>query len=168
MTSAEVTLPGDPRSAGAARQFLSVTLESWGDDDYEFAAVLLLSELVTNAVLHARTEIVVRLTRLDDALRMEVGDGSTRAPLTRHYSAEATTGRGLALVDSLAREWGVEVAHDGKVVWCVIDGPAVAADPGDNLVYADLDDLDDFDEDDVTGTMSPPPAPQLGSQAIAA
>lgn len=154
VTSAEVTLPGDPRSAGAARQFLADTLVSWGDGDYEFAAVLLLSELVTNAVLHARTDVVVRLTRLDDAVRIDVRDGSTRAPMARNYAADATTGRGLTLVDTLAREWGVDVEVDGKIVWCVIAAPDASDLPLEEL-GVDLNDLDD----DVVGTMAVRPQP---------
>ena len=164
VTTAEVALPGDPRSAGAARQFLSKTLESWGQPDYEFGAVLLLSELVTNAILHARTDVVVRLIRLDSALRIEVGDRSLRAPMARHYSAEATTGRGLALVDSLARDWGVDLDEGGKVVWCEIADPDADAGPDD--LHVDLDDFDDLD--DVTGSVAQLPTPPHDARAIAA
>jgi anti-sigma regulatory factor (Ser/Thr protein kinase) len=153
VTTAEVALPGDPRSAGAARKFLADTLASWGCADFEFAAVLLLSELVTNAVLHARTDVVVRISRLAGALRLEVGDQSPRTPIPRHYSRDATTGRGLALVDSLARDWGVDADHEGKVVWCELVEPAADDGPSEHLVIplADLEGRGDG----VAGSVAP-------------
>jgi len=125
--TAAVVLAGQARSAGAARRFLSETLAIWGAPQYEETAQLLISELVTNAVLHARTDITVRL-ELGPAnglqgpsgptrLRLEVSDASARQPVTRHYSLEATTGRGLALIDALAGRWGVDRLDQGKTVW---------------------------------------------------
>jgi anti-sigma regulatory factor (Ser/Thr protein kinase) len=122
--AAEVTLPGEALSASAARRFLASTLRSWDVAGLEITAQLLLGELVANAVLHARTPIVVRLARISDGLRMEVTDRSPRIPRQRHYAADATTGRGLALVAALARRWGVEPADEGKSVWCEISETA--------------------------------------------
>ena len=124
--AAVLSLGADPRSAGAARRFLAATLTTWKSTFYGDEAVLLLSELVANAALHARTQIGVRIELMPECLRLAVTDGSPQQPLMRHYSDEATTGRGLALVSALARRWGVEPNPDGtKTVWA-----EVVADPG--------------------------------------
>ncbi len=116
--SAEVVLSGQARSAGAGRRFISDALAAWGASEYEDTAQLLVSELVTNAILHARTDVTVRLDLSPARLRLEVTDASVRRPVTRRYSLEATTGRGLTLIDALAGRWGVESHHPGKTVWC--------------------------------------------------
>lgn len=123
--TAEISLGADARSAGAARRFLVTTLSSWKTPRYGEDAVLLLSELVANAALHARTQIGVRIELKPDCLRLSVTDGSPQQPMVRHYSDEATTGRGLAMVSALALRWGVDANPDGtKTVWA-----EVGADP---------------------------------------
>ena len=118
MPTASTTLPPDPSSSRACRRFLAATLDEWGADSFADDALLLLSELVTNAVLHAGTEITVRLELRGDVLRVEVHDGDPRLPAVRRYSVLSGTGRGLALVDSTASNWAVEpLATGGKRVW---------------------------------------------------
>jgi anti-sigma regulatory factor (Ser/Thr protein kinase) len=78
---------------------------------------LLLSELVTNAVVHAGTDVEVRLTSNEGVLRVEVSDGNPRLPAARRPSALAGTGRGLHLVQALASSWGVVPVAGGKMVW---------------------------------------------------
>lgn len=121
MPVAELTLPGEARSASLARRFLVATLADWGipNDD----AALLVTELVTNAALHARTEVVVRIEQRPACLRLGVTDGSPRRPVVRNYSATSTTGRGLALVSALASRWGITSNDDGtKTVWVELAG----------------------------------------------
>jgi anti-sigma regulatory factor (Ser/Thr protein kinase) len=122
----ELTLPGVTASVPAARRFVRRTLASWELDTLVEAACLVVSELTTNAVLHARSEFTVRLL-LDGAgdLRLEVLDGSQRAPRPRSYSNGSTTGRGLSIVEDLVSTWGVEGRPDGKVVWVELgrEGP---------------------------------------------
>ena len=117
---AELHLPAQSTSVPQARLFVRESLASWGLDAMIEAAVLVVSELTTNAVLHARTELVVRLA-VNDAggLRIEVVDAAEGHPRVRGHSAGATTGRGLFIVEDLAREWGVEPAGPGpgKTVW---------------------------------------------------
>jgi hypothetical protein len=110
-----------PASAADARRFLDATLGTWRCDTLLDASRLLVSELVTNAVLHARTdlELVLRLTRT--GVRVEVHDRSTALPVTRRYDDDAMTGRGLALVEELAARWGVDRKGDGKSVWFELD-----------------------------------------------
>lgn len=131
--SERVSLPGDPKSAGMARQFLRRMLLAWQVDALETTASLVLNELITNAVLHAGTRIDVRVSFGARTLRLEVGDGSTRQPRLRHFDLDATTGRGLALVAALSRAWGVAPAPDGKVVWCELayDGAMPATTSAD-------------------------------------
>jgi anti-sigma regulatory factor (Ser/Thr protein kinase) len=79
---------------------------------------LLLSELVTNAVMHARTRFSVVLTRANAVLRCEVTDASPLAPEPRRTpTAGQTGGRGLLLVESVASRWGVQRHQHGKTVW---------------------------------------------------
>ena len=117
---AELHLPAQSTSVPEARLFVRESLASWGLDAMVEAAVLVVSELATNAVLHARTELVVRLA-VNEAggLRIEVVDAAEGHPRVRGHSASATTGRGLSIVEGLAREWGVEPAGPGpgKTVW---------------------------------------------------
>jgi hypothetical protein len=120
---AEIGLPGEARSAGLARRFLAGTLTGWGRTDYAEDAALLVTELVTNAALHARTDIVVSVELTGGVLRVAVTDGSPRHPVLRHYSVESTTGRGLALVSIVASRWGTEANADGtKTVWAELGG----------------------------------------------
>ncbi|MEA3075843.1 MAG: hypothetical protein QOF60_751 [Actinomycetota bacterium] len=131
MPTASTTFPPDPASARACRRFLVGALEEWDAGEFADDAVLLLSELVTNAVLHAGTEIrvYVRLktaARHGRVLRVEVRDGSPRLPAVRHYSMLSGTGRGLAMVAGTARKWDAEaLPSGGKRVWfelAAVDG----------------------------------------------
>ena len=118
---ARLALDPVPGSAAAARRFVAETLGGWGCDVLVDTGRLLVSELVTNAILHARTTmtLVVRLRRT--GVRVEVHDASPGAPVLRDYGDDAMTGRGLALVDELAESWGVERHADGKAVWFELD-----------------------------------------------
>lgn len=139
-----------PGGAAAARRFAGDTLGRWQLTDLVPDVELVLSELVTNAVLHARTDIEVALSRVPEGVRIEVADGSN-AGLVPHVLvpppppgiladdadfelveellfAESTTGRGLQLVESLSVAWGRAVRPDepGKVVWAVVGHPSPA------------------------------------------
>lgn len=113
-----VTLAPRPDSVRVAREVicsLYATTFLAADAD---TALLLVSELVSNAILHARSTIGLTATRTPDGLRVEVTDASTRPPLPRYDVADAATGRGLLLVDQLADSWGFDTpGPDGKTVW---------------------------------------------------
>ncbi|HUZ44879.1 MAG TPA: ATP-binding protein [Acidimicrobiales bacterium] len=81
------------------------------------AAVLLTSELVTNAVLYAAGPIRISVLVTSRHIRIEVCDSSSVVPLPKAYDAEALTGRGLDLVGSLSDAWGVDRQDAGKAVW---------------------------------------------------
>jgi anti-sigma regulatory factor (Ser/Thr protein kinase) len=124
MPTASIVLPPDPASARACRRFLVAALEEWGVDAAADEAVLLLSELVTNAVLHAGTEIEVEVHLDGKLLHVEVRDGSPLLPTSRRYSALSGTGRGLALVAGTARQWDAEpLPTGGKRVWFELAAP---------------------------------------------
>ncbi len=84
-------------------------------------AELLVSELVSNAILHAGSglEVVVRV--LPDRLAVEVHDLGGGQPVRRRYSSLSGTGRGLMLVEELARDWGTVLTESGKFVWFELD-----------------------------------------------
>ncbi len=117
VTVLHTTLPAEPVSARQARRFVTQALRKIGLPELTGTAVILVSELVTNAVLHANSEVTLSVGRTNGGLRMEVGDRSSLAPSVRRYSAEATTGRGLVLVESLADAWGSDIRPGGKTVW---------------------------------------------------
>lgn len=114
---ARTKLPPDPRSPGAARRFVISTLSSWSLESAADTVVLLVSELVTNALLHARSEIELALTNAAGELRVEVIDASPILPHVQPYRPAAGTGRGLVLVEALSTDWGAHEDGNGKVVW---------------------------------------------------
>lgn len=91
-------------------------------------AALLVSELVTNAILHARTAVVVCVRHQGGRVRIEVHDSSGLTPRLHGFSGTSATGRGLQLLEGLAKRWGVEPDAEGvgKTVWCEVDAPAEA------------------------------------------
>lgn len=109
-----------PESAGEARRFVADTLQAWNFPELIDPATLLVSELVTNALLHARSEIDVLLAVGDDELRVEVHDTSPVMPRPRQYSPEAVTGRGLHMLDCVATDWGARATTGGKAMWFTI------------------------------------------------
>ncbi|HET9091419.1 MAG TPA: ATP-binding protein, partial [Acidimicrobiales bacterium] len=82
--------------------------------------VLLASELVTNAVLHGREPVELRLSRRAGELLLEVFDAAGSLPRRRHPTAADESGRGLQMVRLLSSETGVRLAADGKWVWCTV------------------------------------------------
>lgn len=112
-----VALRPVPASAGLARRFVGSTLRSWDLEELVETATLLVSELVTNAILHARSDVTVTVVAHGDSVRVEVADSDDGTPALRHATGTATTGRGLALVDACAGAWGVEPHPPGKAVW---------------------------------------------------
>jgi len=105
-------------SAAAARRLLREALEAADRLQYADAGTLALSELVSNAALHAHTPIEVLIEVRPDRLWVEVTDRSPSLPSQRRYDEQATTGRGMALVAAVTSECGVHsLGNAGKVVW---------------------------------------------------
>jgi anti-sigma regulatory factor (Ser/Thr protein kinase) len=128
----KVDLPPEPRSATRARQLTREQLAASCPAEAVEVAALLVTELVSNAILHARTDIVLIVDVVPGRVVLRVRDGSDIAPVARGYGPEAATGRGIALVEKLASEWGVDRSDDGKEVWCRIDFEAAVDAPSAN------------------------------------
>jgi len=114
---ATTMLRADARSAGRARAFVRDALRRWGCDHLVELTVLMANEVVTNAILHARTEVALRVRLAPGFVRIEVIDGSHAEPVRRATPEDATGGRGVALLDSMAARWGVDHLPEGKRVW---------------------------------------------------
>lgn len=100
-----------------ARQAIGDLLERLRRTDLTPDAVLLASELVTNAVEHAGGPIMLTATYLDHTLRVEVHDTRPEAPSLRPLTAAEETGRGLHLVRLIANQWATTPQPDGKTIW---------------------------------------------------
>ncbi|MDX2599410.1 SpoIIE family protein phosphatase [Streptomyces caniscabiei] len=117
------------RSVATARSFVRDTLQGWGFADIVDDAVVLTSELVTNAVIHAGTSADVLCLRADDGVRIEVADRypEREIPLQGSHinmgSPDREGGRGLQLCAAMATRWGVEYTSTHKQVWFQLDLP---------------------------------------------
>ena len=129
MLQVQLEIRPDPAEVGRARRWARSRLAGSGigaDEALAETLILLVSELVTNAVVHTGCPAVLRLslpcTAAEQAtVRLEVADASGRAPVPRCVDGEATGGRGLALVDGLADRWGWSAEGAGKRIWCELD-----------------------------------------------
>ncbi|MBV6702106.1 SpoIIE family protein phosphatase [Kitasatospora aureofaciens] len=149
---AAATFDPDGRSAAAARSFVRDALLGWGLPEVVDDAVVLVSELVTNAVVHAGTAAEVCCLREEETVRIEVTDhhperglpAFTDGPVTasdRYADPDGEGGRGLLMCSALAERWGVEYAAGRKTVWFRLALPvpvagtryAVPATPGSDL-----------------------------------
>ena len=123
-----MTLPAEDHSVRLARHAAHVVLGAWRLAHMEETAVLIVSELVTNAVRHARgTDVVeVDLHATRTCLRIEIQDCDRHWPQPRIPGGFEESGFGFVLVDALAAKWGVRETITGKAVWAELDarGPA--------------------------------------------
>lgn len=126
----------DPAEVGRARRWARSRLVGSGmdgDEPVAEALILLISELVTNAVVHTGCPAVLRMLfgagpAEADTVRVEVADASAVPPRPRHAEGDDTNGRGLELVDCLADRWGWQPEGAGKRIWCEIDRTAKEPD----------------------------------------
>lgn len=163
MLQVQLEVRPDPAEVGRARRWARSRLAGSGirvDEPLAETLILLISELVTNAVVHTGCPAVLRM-RLPDVpdvpdevagagpgtagagpgtVRVEVCDASARPPKQRHADGDATNGRGLELVDGLADRWGWQAEGAGKSIWCEVDRcePGVAAVAFDGTTYEDV------------------------------
>ena len=110
-------LPGRPECTARARRFVTEALEQWHCEHLADEALLLTSELVTNAVVHAGSEVDLTVMEDGGRVRVEVVDDDPRPVAPAERGILAPGGRGLCLVQALAREWGVRPGPTGKSVW---------------------------------------------------
>jgi hypothetical protein len=111
----------DPAEVSVARRFVRTALEGLDigseGDDLGHTLILMVSELSTNAVLHARTDFTVKVLIDASHIRIEVSDANSRMPQPCLAPAGATTGRGLAILDGSGLDWGANRHRGGKTVW---------------------------------------------------
>ena len=113
------SLPGEASSAGAGRRFVDDALGRWGCEHLIEVARLLTSELITNAVVHVHSQVVLVVALHQGVVRVEVHDGDDAGLLLipGRPGPEDSGGRGLLIVDALADRWGAEGESTGKYVW---------------------------------------------------
>jgi len=106
-----------PRARAAARGWCTEA----GVNGMTEAVLLVLTELLGNAVTHARTPVTVRLEATPTLIRIEVSDGSPDRPARRSAGPDESHGRGLAIVDAITEcHWGCECSAHGKLVWAEV------------------------------------------------
>ena len=118
-----LTLPATGRAAGLARRWTRDALSAWRVAHLEETAVLLVSELVSNVLRHARTEVLAMVLCLEPegVLLIEVHDADTCEPRPRVPGGLDESGFGFVLVEALAGKWGVRQTATGKAVWVELD-----------------------------------------------
>ncbi|MFC8583121.1 ATP-binding protein [Streptomyces sp. NPDC057217] len=123
----------DPAEVGRARRWARSRLAGSGigaDEPLAETLVLIISELVTNAVVHTGCPAVLRmLFAAEGGVRVEVADTSDCPPKPRRAEGDDTNGRGLELVDGLADRWGWQPEGVGKSIWCEVDRAPVVPAP---------------------------------------
>jgi len=118
------TFPTSQDAPRAAREFLRAALATEYLDGVGAVSELLTTELVTNAVQHARSAATLRLSTEHDCLRVEVDDDSTVVPVVRPRNPARLSGYGLVLVATLSNQWGVDLRPGGKTVWFELTLPS--------------------------------------------
>ena len=127
-----LNLPAEPESPALARDLVGRACQAWDLPGLRQPARLVVSELVTNAVEHARTDIKVVVSRRGTGLHLAVADGDHRLPRWRTPAEPVPgqpldeRGRGLRIVHATATVWGATPSTDGKVVWATIRPRRVA------------------------------------------
>jgi anti-sigma regulatory factor (Ser/Thr protein kinase) len=116
-TSASTDLPGETASARRARRFVVAALEALGVAASRDTAELLVSEVVTNAVVHGGSGVRVTVESADGRVRVSVCDESPEVPVVREPVPEDEHGRGMFLVAKMSNRWGVDPLAVGKCVW---------------------------------------------------
>jgi len=123
----ELSLAQDRDAPRRAREQVGLFLDAHGiEPEVRHEARLLVSELVTNAVLHAAEPITLEVAVCDARLRVEVFDGDDRAAVlaVRRANGDAMAGRGLTIIDAFSHRWGVRRHRGGKSVWAELHAPS--------------------------------------------
>jgi DNA-binding NarL/FixJ family response regulator len=124
---ATLDLPQELTSVRTARQFVDEMLAEWKIEDLRDDALLVVSELTANAITHAKSACLLRLSVTDSALRIEVVDTGKGTPEPQPSSNTEEHGRGLHLIAALTTAWGMEVIPgEGKLVWAELPVPVRA------------------------------------------
>ncbi|MYS06906.1 SpoIIE family protein phosphatase [Streptomyces sp. SID6041] len=117
----------EPERIAAAREQVRQLLHDWRDEEQLDSAVLMVSEMVTNVLVHTDGDALlvaeVACGEKTRRLRVEVSDGSDELPHKRHPGEMASSGRGLVLMEMLADAWGVDPRGEGKAIWFELNEP---------------------------------------------
>ncbi|WFE31974.1 ATP-binding protein [Micromonospora sp. WMMD975] len=117
----DADLPPVPEAAREARSLVAAGCLRWGLPELAEPACIAVTEMVNNVVAHAATPMTLRLAPRGDALHMAVRDHAGGRPAYAGPApVDSVGGRGLLLIDTVARRWGSTPLPDGKVVWCVL------------------------------------------------
>lgn len=125
--SFERRFPPEPVSAPAARRFVD-EIGRVDDSEVRHRLASAVSEVVTNAILHARTTFSVEVIVGDDRIRVNVRDESPDMPVKERHQSLRPTGRGLLILDEMADRWGFAPESTGKVIWFEIERPRASVD----------------------------------------
>jgi DNA-binding response OmpR family regulator len=118
LATASESLPADLRSAGDARAMVRSTLDGWTDETRIDDIVLCVSELVTNAVVHAASSPRVLVSVRPGVIHVEVSDASGTLPVPREAQPNDTSGRGMSILSGFSDRWGsLRRSGGGKTVW---------------------------------------------------
>ena len=132
--------PAQPESVPATRRFVRDYLRELGRSDLADDAELVVTELVSNVVLHVGGSVRVAACADDDDLVLEVSDESHVAPQVRSFSATSSTGRGMRLIHSLSVEHGIRLADGGKTIWVRLTTATAGRSDADAAdAFADVD-----------------------------
>jgi anti-sigma regulatory factor (Ser/Thr protein kinase) len=122
MTEETLRVPRGLTAPLLARSFVADLLHKWGCDQLENRVVLAVSEVITNAVLHAHSTTVLQVRYNGDTLEIRIRDEDDALPTPRQPTADDDSGRGLRVLAAIADRWGVEPLHEGgKVVFASFD-----------------------------------------------
>ena len=117
----ELALTPTPASVRVGRQFAARTLTEWDVPPEPIQdAVMIVSELVTNAICHGRPPVRLRLRKARGEVAIEVDDGDVSIPRERRPTLDSLNGRGLGIVSALSRHWTADATGTGKTVCSVI------------------------------------------------
>lgn len=135
-TSASVTLPQQLTAPRSARQFTAAACDAAGlIGDVRDSALLVVSEVVTNAVVHGLSAPRLTVWTTQTSVRVEVGDTSSSLPVQADVADDAGSGRGLPIMESCASVWGWRLKRQGKVVWFIVrSGGDLRVSGGDRRV----------------------------------
>ncbi|GAC1587094.1 MAG: hypothetical protein NVS3B21_01700 [Acidimicrobiales bacterium] len=114
---ARTILTADGLAPMVARRFVTRVLDEWAMSERSDEILLLVSELVTNAVVHARSDLEVVMAHAPGMLRVEVHDRDPRRVVPLAWTEDQERGRGVALVEALSDVWGTDDVDVGKVIW---------------------------------------------------
>ena len=120
-TAVSTTTEPAGKAVSSARRAAAAVLDEWGvSPETSWDLLLAASELVTNAIRHGRAPVQLRLRSTSEGIVLEVHDGSSVLPQRRDAAPDASSGRGLYLVEAVSASWGVRPTGNGKTIWCVI------------------------------------------------